>query len=613
MIRWAGVITVVVIAAIIFILGIIFSDEWLEGKLEDLGASIVGAKVEIDDLEIALLEMKIQWQRLQVTDPKQTMKNMFETGLSTYDMEFWPLLSGKVIIESFNITGFKTYTDRETDGKIEKEDKPQVVPSFVSNTMKGLSDQVSGNVNMNLDKMRGNVDVDSIMGLLKITSGDKIDSLKTVVEQGYEEWNKKLSELNIEQDVKAIENKAKSIKLDNVKDPAQVQRSLKDAQALYKDIEKLTNQIDDVKTNLNNDISNAYASVKQVDDWIAQDYARARSMAKLPDFSVENIGKLLFGSKIVNRVNQVLGYTDKARGYAAKMSSDKQDKEPDPPRMKGQDIYFPVKSHRPKFWIKTMSLTGATNDGMQLEGSAQHIVSNQKQIGQPTVFKLSGGREDGSALDLSGELNYLEDTPREMFEMNYQRISLNHTKLSDSPLFPTELEKGVGAVKANLDLVGETIQGKIIFTGRHIKFDFKKARSGNDLNRMIRSAIQKINLITINARISGERDKLKFNLNSNLDKAITDNIKEVVGAEIDKAKKQIEDRVRKEVDKRKKELETTLKDKEEELQAEVKKYEAMIDKEKEKVDAKKKEVEKKIEEEKKKLEKGLKDKLKGIF
>ncbi|MBN2425136.1 MAG: TIGR03545 family protein [Calditrichaceae bacterium] len=614
MIRWAGVITIVVLAAIIFVLGLIFTDEWLEGKLEDMGSSIVGAKVEIDDLEIGLLELKFQWQRIQVTDPKHTMKNMFETGVSTFDLEFWPLFTSKYIIESFDITNFRTFTDRETDGKIEKEPEPPSEPGFISKTIDNLSSQVSENVNLNLDEMRQSFsNVDNIMATLDIRSGKKIDSLKNVIESGYKEWDTKFKNLTIEQDIKSIEAKAKTIKLDKGQNLAQIQQSLATANEIVKDVEKLNNQVKDIRTNLTDDIKGVQQSVKQVDDWIKEDYARAKDKAKLPDFSVQNIGKLLFGPNIVGRVNQALGYAAKARYYASKMKSDKPEKKPDPPRFKGQDIYFPSPLNRPKFWIRSLSLTGATNDGLQLEGKAADIVSNQKMIGRPTTIDLNGGREGGTSIKFTSELNYLEETPKETFNLDYNRISLNHTKLSDSPVFPTELEKGVGNVQAGLALVGETIDGKINFTGSDVVYSFKEPKSGNDLYRLIRDAIKNINRIEINALISGQRDQLKFRLNSNLDKAIADNVKAVIGAEVEKVKRQVEERIRKEVDKYKSQLDSMIKEKEAKLRAEVAKYEEMVNKEKEKIEAKKKEIEKKIEDEKKKLEKGVSDKIKGIF
>ena len=45
--RWKGLIFLVVLLGIVLALGMIFTDRWLERRLENLGDSIVGAKVDI--------------------------------------------------------------------------------------------------------------------------------------------------------------------------------------------------------------------------------------------------------------------------------------------------------------------------------------------------------------------------------------------------------------------------------------------------------------------------------------------------------------------------------------------------------------------------------------
>jgi len=123
MFRWKGILFLLALFGLFIILSIIFTDIWLESELEGLGNSIVGARVEIDNLDLSFTDLSISWDRLQVTNPKSTMKNMLETGNCEFDMEFLPLLSKKVIIENFAVTEVRTNTDRETDGKLSKEEK----------------------------------------------------------------------------------------------------------------------------------------------------------------------------------------------------------------------------------------------------------------------------------------------------------------------------------------------------------------------------------------------------------------------------------------------------------------------------------------------------------
>jgi len=78
--RWKGIIFIVVLFAIIVILSLIFTDRWLESQLEDTASGLHGAKVEIDDLHFSIFGPVLSWEKLQITDPNNTMKNMVESG-----------------------------------------------------------------------------------------------------------------------------------------------------------------------------------------------------------------------------------------------------------------------------------------------------------------------------------------------------------------------------------------------------------------------------------------------------------------------------------------------------------------------------------------------------
>ena len=162
--RWKGLIFVVVLIACVFILGIIFSDSWIESKLEDTGTSFNGARVDIDNLQFSLTQLFIKWDRLQITDPDHTMKNRIETGKCEFDLEFLPLLSKKVIIESFTITDIRTDTDRTEDGAI-SDDEKFTTPSVFQETADYLKKEVSNVVSPQLSSLKKNANVDSVQTL----------------------------------------------------------------------------------------------------------------------------------------------------------------------------------------------------------------------------------------------------------------------------------------------------------------------------------------------------------------------------------------------------------------------------------------------------------------
>ena len=78
MMRKKGIISLIVVCALFVAALFIFTDVWLERVIEDYGSRAVGAKVEIDGLDVDILSLDFKLKRLQVTHPDHTMKNMFE-------------------------------------------------------------------------------------------------------------------------------------------------------------------------------------------------------------------------------------------------------------------------------------------------------------------------------------------------------------------------------------------------------------------------------------------------------------------------------------------------------------------------------------------------------
>ena len=91
--RWKGIIIVLIFGIGTLFISILFLDRWIESGLEKTGEAITGARVEIDNLNFRLSDLSLQWDRLQVTDPKNTMQNWIETGPVAFDMHINPIQS----------------------------------------------------------------------------------------------------------------------------------------------------------------------------------------------------------------------------------------------------------------------------------------------------------------------------------------------------------------------------------------------------------------------------------------------------------------------------------------------------------------------------------------
>ncbi len=618
--RKKGVISLVIFIALIVALTFIFTDSWLEHTMESAGSSIVGAKVEFDGVDFSLLHLRMRWQRLQVTDPKDTWKNLFETGKTEFALELEPLLTKKIIIDNLQLEGLRFSTKRETDGKLpEKPSKPEEKSKVVLAVQNELEKATAKMPVMNLQQYSRKVNVDSLWKMIDLRSPQKIDSLKKEYEQKYANWENRLQTLPTEKELKGLQSQIEGIQVDQIKTVNDFQTALAKANRIYKEADSLNKNFKKIKSDFQTQIAQIKTSPDVVKQWINQDYQRALQLAHLPEISVKNVADILFGRQIINKVQAVSGYVGTARYYMEKVKSTQPKKKESPPRLKGQDIYFSSKRNWPKFWIKQISLSGVAMNEVQLAGNVKDVVSSQAVIGKPTTFAVNGTRRDQAALKVDGTFDYLGEKPTETINVNFQNMPMSNIKLSDSPILPYKFQQGSGRVNSMLQFQGSDFLADVKFVASGVRFDYSDKPVGLNprLVEITRSIAEAINTINVQAVAKRTGDKFSFSINSNLDNLIYNKMKEIVSGEVEKARQQLEQRVRAEVEKYQKNLEALTAQKKQELQSRLDLAQAEIQKRTDEIQAKRKEIEDRIEQEKKKLQKNLenqaKDKLKDLF
>tara|TARA_R110002096_G_scaffold303080_1_gene498010 strand:+ start:6771 stop:8621 length:1851 start_codon:yes stop_codon:yes gene_type:complete len=609
--RVKGIIFIAVLVAIGFGLSILLTDSWIEDKIEYNASVANEAKVEIDGFEFDLFSLKIRWDRLQVTNPKNTMMNTFETGDTEFDMDFWPILWSKVIIEDVKLTGFQLDTERETDGYFEmpiNESGEPEEPGFISEVTSQISGEIKKNAQSQIDEIKTDIDVDALLAKVDLQSLNKMDSLQTGLQQNYTKWENTLKNNPIEKNVDEIKKNVDGLEVPKLKDPKQAIAALEDVKKLSEQVKKLKTETEQLKKDFDQDFNNSSKSVGQIDNWIKDDIQSAVNVAKLPDFDIQSIGTALFGGNLLGDFNVYLEYIGVARKYGSRFVGG--DEEEKIERYKGKNYKFSDKYDWPELWIKNVSLSGKTKTQIDLSGTVTNISNNQKKTGLPIIIDLGGVDKNKVSLSVKGELNYLSDEPKENVTVIYDGFSLKKAKISPSNLLPYELKEGKGEVSAQLDLIDKRIKSEIGYKAKGISFDFEKAgKPKNKIETVIREAIQSTDEVYATALIDGTADKLNIKVRSNIDDLFVNALKNTVKKEVDAAKKKIQDEVERQVTEKRKEVEKIAKEKEAQLRAEYEKLQAKVDEQSKKVEEKKAEIEKK----KKELEDAVKDAAKNAL
>jgi uncharacterized protein (TIGR03545 family) len=617
--RIKGIIFLAVLAGIFILLSIFLTDFWLEKRLESVGTSIVGAKVEIDHLDFSIAGLHVKWDSLQVTNPKNTWENILSTGQCEFDMDFLPLLSRKVIVENFQATNLRSGMKRTTDGKIEKKMKIKPKsgkPSFITRTVQSLENEVKTAPAFSLGQFSRKVNVDSIKAFLEIRSPERIDSLKNSLSLMYGKWDEAFSDFKPAKELETIRQEITSIEPASIQSVPDLQNALITIDQSKKQIDSLRAAITTTRASIGQDFSFASRNLLSMDDWIKEDYRRALDKAKLPDINQQNIGKFLFGSKVVSKYTYALNIVGKSRSFANRFKSDKPKKQK-PPRLKGQDIWFTKRNTLPSLWIKRIEISGKTLQSIAFSGLVTDVSSQQLLVGKPTRIDIQSSRK-GTSFDFAGELNYLGKEPQERFRLALAGLPLSDVRLSDSPMLPNTLKSGSLRLESSLDMQGDRLESTVHVISDRLVFDFAAQQEKQDqITRIVQNALKSIDNLDLKAIVRSDSAGTDFSLNSNLDDILVKQLKSQVSAEIEAAKAKLLAEVDSRVQKHRAEVENMVREKQTELETTMKKYEDQLNEQIRYVDNKKKEVETRIEEEKnkqkKKLEDEAKKKLKGII
>lgn len=598
--RIKGIIFLLVLVALGFASSLLITDTYVEEKIEYQASLVNEAKVEIDGFEFELFGLKMAWDRLQVANPNNTMMNTFETGRTEFDVQFWPLMWRKVVIDNIQMTEFRLETEREIDGyfeiPVDEETGEEVEPGFLAQATRQISNEVATNAQMEFTEVRDDINVDSLLAIVNIQSIDRMDSLQNALQNNYAKWDSTINNNSIERNAADIKQTVDSLKIDEIKKPDQAIAALNKIKMITQKADSIKKEIQNLRNNFQTDLQQSRESIGSIDNWVRDDIQRASNVAKLPDLNAQSIGTALFGQNLLSDYNKYLEYISIAREYGNRLTG-ADEKEDKPERYEGRDYQFSDKYDWPGMWIKNIELSGYTNTNIKISGDVTNISTDQQKTGEPILIALSGEDENQVSLTVDGEINYLEEEPRETIQVQYAGFSLANSRISPSELIPYELDQGKGELGLDLNVIDKRIDSEIRYAANQVAFDFESAgEPKGEVERLIRSAIGGTDQITANVLVDNLNGPLRVRVRSNLDDLFLSALRETVSREVENAKQKIRNEVESRVTEKKQEVEALVREKEQELRAEYEKLEAQINERLKVIEEKKKELEEKRDE-----------------
>jgi len=609
---------VIALLVIIMVFGGVFyllSGKLIERGLEKVGESAVGAKVEIDNLKLNLAELSISLDRLQVTNPNDTWKNLFETSRMSFDMELAPLARKKIIINDVTIAGIRVGTKRETDGALPKTET-DASPGWFATASESLKEQVADAPVLNLGILKQKVNVDSLFALINIQSPELMAAARKDADLTFKKWRTELASFNPKEDLAKMETLINEIKSSDPKNLKQMISTLDKTKSAYNTLDKIKNDLDLKRKSVLADFKKVTNTLKEVDNWIENDFSSIKDKANLGDFTPNNIGKMLFGETIVLPALGFLKYIDLGREYMPVAQQFlASGKVKNPPRLKGQDIRYPLENAQPDFVIEHILISAATNQQdtsqvMSVSGEVNGITSDPRLYGSPLILELRANLPGSKAYAITGGFDHTKDVAEDRIEVKASGVRFGEIDLPERPYLPVKVDANQGNLSADINLVGDDFAFNINLVASSVKFLFANETGNSDvISRATRSVFDSIDKLQISAGISGRIDNPRLSIRSNVDEILARRVQALIGESVRAARTEIRNRVTSMTEPKKQELSAFINKNKTEITGELEQVQKAIDEKMAVVDEKRKEIELKINKEKKK---GI-DKLKGLF
>ncbi len=563
----------------------LFFDSHLRRGLEYGATQANGAEVNIGRLQTSVFKASMLIGDVQMTDPLQPQRNRVQIGEMRFGMLWDALLRGKVVIEEAVIEDVQIDTPRKRAGRVLPPPPPQSGPSASDKMLATLKEEFSGNVVGDLAAIAAGANpseqLQQITGELK--SDAYMDALQRSMDETEQQWKTRMAALPRGEDFGALRTRLGDVKVNDVKDVAQLQAAVKELQAIRDEFEAKGKTIGEAGTVLAGDLKGLQSSFAGIDDVVREDVRGLQARMKLPTLDASNLSRALFGMDVLGKLQQARGYMEQAREYLPAKSAEQA--KPAPRNIhKGRDYAFGHPRGYPAFWLRRALVTSRLPGEKGLSGEIRDVATDQALVGRPMIATLKGDFPQQEVAGVKAELviDHTQSEPVERVQLSVARYGVAGRSLVDSPSVKLGFAKAAASAAFTAELRGERVD--IQAGNRFHDVAFETTAQSPVVRGMMDASLAGLRTVSMDARVRGTWGDLDMSLSTNLGDALARGMKRYLQEKMDEARKRIQAQVdsriaaqRQKLMARRAELESRLKSVLADKQAQVDKLRADLD------------------------------------
>ena len=525
--RWKALVPLALFLALLVATWLLFADRFGRLAVVRGGTAILGAKVEVGSLHLSLGQGRVTIRRLVAASPFDSLKNLLEADELTADLDLLPLLEKKVAIDRLAATGLRFGTVRTSSG-------------FVRSGGSGATSQILANVKSwaaqpalqvpILQLATGQLKVDSL-DPRRLQTVQAAESLVGRVDSSRRAWTAALDSLDARGTADSALAFAKRLQGARPTDLS----LLRDARRMVDRVKQTRDRLATLQRGVKAGVGTLDQGLASLDAARLRDYEFARSLVRLPPIDATAIGWVLFGPEAVHKFQRALYYTELGRAFMPPGLLPRARPAPTRARRAGTTIEFPRANRPPGFLLRDAELSfflGGDSAGPQrYAGRLQGLTSAPALYGRPTTLEVRT-----PTVSADGLFDHVHATPRDAAGATVRGVALPAIAL---PGLPLRVNPGRGDVSFGFALYGDSLRGRWSVIAPAAVWQRDSGSGGGLAADLLWRVVSGIENLDLTAELGGTLSHPELHVRSNLDRAVSDRLRSMIGAEVDAAESRL--------------------------------------------------------------------------
>jgi uncharacterized protein (TIGR03545 family) len=554
--RWKAIIPLTLILVLIVLAWWLYSDRVIEHSIEDFGADLVGARVDVDEADLSLAEGRLRIVGLAAANPNSPMRNLFEAREIIADIRTLPLLRKKLLIEQLSVRGVRFGTERTESGEL---DHPSPESGQLLRTISGWADRVRIPP-LNLEGLNAVVDVAAVAAE-SLTTYRQARSTIAFADSARVEWEAQLRGLN----PKPLVDSATALvnRLNNVNPLALgvtgVTQLASSSRDMMSSLTSMTSRVTSLDSTVRGGMDQLLASVNGLAAARQTDYNYARGLLRLPSLDSPDLSASLFGDMAVARLEPVLYWVNQAGRYLPPGLDPRRRPGPKRPRRAGVTVKFPDLHGDPSFLVETadadLEVGGEGAAAGKYAAQVTGLTSEPAILGEPlrAMVARTGAAVGPTDVRLGVVMDHTGPVIRDSGSVALAGVGLPEFDIGG---IGAHLDLGQGASNLSLSRVGDSISGTWVWRSNNVSWT-KRAGSGEQgaesreqgagigamAQDFLWQTLADIDDVEITVRFSGSPTGPSLRIGSNVGRVVAASLRRQLGDRIEQAQREVYARV----------------------------------------------------------------------